>query len=584
MATTKSKSPGKKKKKKTSPPSGPEVWDQWVKTLGKRKTKRPFKQLSQRSALLWALPANTKLATIELIRLVERFVADKKGDDELTETLESWLSLAATRQTDESFALECLAWCHCLPALAEVLPAGPWTALYDYLVGIASEQLVSANVPPVVAQILWGELPLTLEFMIPSCHDLRKPGKRIVADGIANFTDADGSPDAQFLSIARTWLAIWTRIGWLGKHKKDFALNRTAREGFSCFVQQALRLSRNTGDQGLHQSGDLATAWDAELFRAALLLIDDRESDAAATSLFPELITNKYPPHSLHNVDSIELSANSEWAQLTVMRNGWARKSQQFLQTSAKGCLRGELNSGFATVFSGELNPQISLDGEVLAPPKHWIELCWHNDDDVDYIELEGHFGGHCRVQRSVLLAKEDGFFLIADTVLLDTEAEIGYEFSLPIDEALRFEPDEAGNEGWLVGNRKLALVLPLGLPEWRSIPINGGLQLRDDKLVYAKTQLTSQALYAPLFFDLNSKRFKKPYTWRHLTIAEQLEILPPDAAAGFRIHVGDDQFLLYRSLKSGGNRTFMGQNLNTEFFLCRFNEDGDTDELLEIE
>ena len=68
------------------------------------------------------------------------------------------------------------------------------------------------------------------------------------------------------------------------------------------------------------------------------------------------------------------------------------------------------------------------------------------------------------------------------------------------------------------------------------------------------------------------------------LTVAEHLEKVPPHVAAGYRVAVADDQWLIYRSLSTKGNRTLLGHNLSTESLIARFDTTGEVDRLIEIE
>jgi hypothetical protein len=90
--------------------------------------------------------------------------------------------------------------------------------------------------------------------------------------------------------------------------------------------------------------------------------------------------------------------------------------------------------------------------------------------------------------------------------------------------------------------------------------------------------------LACPLFFDFRHRRLTKERTWRRLTVAEMLEIQPPDVAVGYRVQSGKDQWLFYRSLAPAANRTLLGQNTAAEFFAGRFLPTGEVDEFVEIE
>ena len=88
-----------------------------------------------------------------------------------------------------------------------------------------------------------------------------------------------------------------------------------------------------------------------------------------------------------------------------------------------------------------------------------------------------------------------------------------------------------------------------------------------------------------PLLLDLSGKRLAKECTWRQLTVAEHLEIQPPEVATGYRAQAGKHQWVFYRSLAPRANRTLLGQNTSSETLIGRFiSETGELDELVEVE
>jgi hypothetical protein len=72
--------------------------------------------------------------------------------------------------------------------------------------------------------------------------------------------------------------------------------------------------------------------------------------------------------------------------------------------------------------------------------------------------------------------------------------------------------------------------------------------------------------------------------TWRQLTVAEWLTALPPEVAVGFRVAIGAEQWIIYRSLAPQSNRTLLGHNLATESLVARFGKDGEVTSIIEIE
>lgn len=137
--------------------------------------------------------------------------------------------------------------------------------------------------------------------------------------------------------------------------------------------------------------------------------------------------------------------------------------------------------------------------------------------------------------------------------------------------------------EGFLLKDRAAALVLPLGLPEWRAERGPGSLRTAGNALELCQGG-RGGAILAPLFIDLKPKRITRGSTWRRLTVAANQSIQPPEVAVGYRIASGNDQWLIYRSLAPAANRTLLGHNLISELLIARFGRDGEVQSLIEIE
>ena len=128
-----------------------------------------------------------------------------------------------------------------------------------------------------------------------------------------------------------------------------------------------------------------------------------------------------------------------------------------------------------------------------------------------------------------------------------------------------------------------MALVLPLALPEWRIDTRPGTLAAVDERMELSQSA-TGSALFAPLFVDMDRRRIARPCTWRQLTVGENLAIQPPDVAVGYRVMVGRQQWLIYRSLAPAANRSLLGHNLVSGMLLARFDRKGEVESLVEIE
>jgi hypothetical protein len=277
-------------------------------------------------------------------------------------------------------------------------------------------------------------------------------------------------------------------------------------------------------------------------------------------------------------------SVDSEWAAAAMLRTGWATSCPWLAVLYPGPDVMTELNTAQGVLWSGAWEIEVHGDGKPLAPSGEWEEVCWISDDDVDYLELEADWTGGVRVQRQMLLARNDGFLFLADAILGRESANFEYRGRLPLAEGVVFEGAKETFEGVLVkGKKPAALVLPIALPEWRVAPRIGTLAQNRGALELAQSG-RGRCLYAPLYLDLQARRMKRPATWRQLTVGENLAIEPTDVAVGYRVMIDRRQWLIYRALASKGNRTLLGHNLATEMLVARFGKDGEVEPLLEIE
>ena len=226
------------------------------------------------------------------------------------------------------------------------------------------------------------------------------------------------------------------------------------------------------------------------------------------------------------------------------MRTAWARDADFLAATCADGQLETELGSGSVVLWSGPDMPEVRVAGELLSSDSEWQELCWSSDDDMEYVELELDLSDGWRVQRQMLLARADRFLFTADAVLGPEPGPIDYRRTLPLPKAVRFKSEPETVEAYLRQRRRRCCVMPLALAEWRGQTHLG--RFADGRL---HQQASSQNLYAPLWVDLDPERRRQPRTWRQLTVGFQRNLVPRDQAVAYRVQVGSQQWVIYRSL-----------------------------------
>ena len=277
-------------------------------------------------------------------------------------------------------------------------------------------------------------------------------------------------------------------------------------------------------------------------------------------------------------------------ARCALLRRTWQPPFDSLAVDYSRPDLQIELTDADRTLIVGTWGFATTVNGKPLSAVGPWEEVCWHTDQEVDYLELELPLSGGWKLQRQMALARTDQFLYLADAVMGDealpksAKVEIRHSFRLPLAEDLAFEPAEETREGSLTrGRKRLARVLPAALPEWRAEFCSGDFSQLTDQLVLQQAA-EGRNLYSPLWLDLSPSRLRHECTWRRLTVGENLEVQPRDVAAGYRVQCGKEQWLVYRTLAPKASRTVLGQNFAVDFVLCRFLSTGKIEDIVEIE
>jgi hypothetical protein len=524
--------------------------------------------------LLWGLHENGDHR--RLARFLEGLTAAtaKTTSATLQRRLNRWLSDAAERPVDTTFALEALAWATAAAEWTDAVVSPTCDALLERLMRDSAEvaQLGLAS-HPLVHQLLAGELALRLSLLHPQAKTARQlgaDGRTAIATGLAELLDGRGVPHARYLPIVRPLLACWTRVAQLSDRLRGGWPASLARE-YQRFVQTVLRLAR--------PDGEAAFGWgkaDEELLAAAVQHAGpDAKAIAALVFASDKMSARKRRAHTPSP------TVYSEWSALAMCRAHWQHDAPRLTTAFAGRTNLVELAVGSDVLLSGVWQCDIAVNGIPIEPVGDWEEICWESDDDVDYLELEIDLTGGMRVQRHCVFAREDQFVLLADSVLSPSSVQLDYRGRLPLSDERRFRGASANTEGLLTGKSPLARVLPLELPEWRDASA-GNLACAQRQIELTQSVI-GRTLFAPLWIDLDRSRLRRPVTWRQLTVGESLEAVPRDVAVGYRVAVGKQQWLVYRSLGRKGNRTLLGHNLSTEMLVARF-EQGEIAPLIEIE
>lgn len=585
-----------------------QAWEDLTRSLAKRSVSHALARRFGANVrfLSWGWPCDPSGEESDTVRRAAELAAWTPGrknarGGRLAEALDRWLAAGAIDATSPEAALESLAWAHALALGAASLEPDAWLAGLEKLVHTAEEAAPARAKNLLAAAVFSAELPATLAYWFPEfgvCAELAAAGREAAIQCLEEATDAEGVIHASYLQWLRPLLASWTRLAAMDEaqkraERKKSSVPRIADQPrFAKAVGQALRLTHGDGTQALSDATTAPAAAAASLFRAALKFADQPARRIAALVL-PKALDSKPTPKTKSKAAAKAKGAarnapspafNSELSQLAVLRPGWKAADPRFTVAYDNQQLRAELACGREIVARGAWNPQVEWNGAPLKPVSEWQEVCWTSDDDVDYLELEISLAGDVRVQRHILLAREDRFLFVADALFGQRPGRIAYRSALPLSPEARFQPAKESHEGQLACRRVCGLALPLALPEWRAAASCGSLSASGNGLELRQTAEKARSMFAPLLIDLSPPRLSKPFTWRQLTVAENRQILPSDVAVGYRVQLGSQQWMIYRSLGQRGNRTLLGHNLVSEFLVARFPNSGVIEPLLEIE
>ncbi len=465
-----------------------------------------------------------------------------------------------------------------LPELIQIDPQAAWDFV-QRLTKSMHEPIDHADQNPLRFFCAAIEIPLVISASLRRLERGHAIGSEaIITFGVflERFFDENGWFAPQYLSQLGPLVVAILRARHLIKLSKH-PVPEKIQERFEWIGRQVLRMMKADGQL------TLTDGWirDPEFLIRAIERVT-KDSDDAAIARFLLKRSGKQKSPSFFP----EASDYSESGHLGVLRPNWRRKSPRVALAEIESGLDIELGAG-VSLLRGDNMPRLSMDGDVVNLASSSFTLnCWETNDEVVFLELERSIPDAGVIwQRQFIVSREDEFVIVADACLLDESAQtIEYELEFPLAEGIEAQPEAETREIYLKHADKItALAIPLSLGEWKS-DRSGNHCLADGERLLLNQRGRGRGLYAAMAFDLSPRRAKRPRTWRRLTVAENLQIVNHDIAVAFRLQLGNQQWLLYRSLAPVGNRTFLGQNVYCEFCFGAFDSDGNLDKQVMIE
>lgn len=407
----------------------------------------------------------------------------------------------------------------------------------------------------VVGLICEGELPLLLSLVL---GDLKgqtgrfKAAVKLLREGLDAGTDTDGMLHASLTSRADAWLAPlvraahWTAAfesSWLTA-KNTVRLADAARACASLLIHGGL-VSRPP--KNLREIEGCA----ADVVDHALRAVGIRESSPFAV-LSHSLAQHKRSL-SKKKVRSaqIETSNQSDWAESAILRSG--------LQADADICLVNwdEPASSIhlavlgTPLLSGIWASEVIVNGETVGPVEGWGCSCWFSDKEAAFVELESDPTDSLHVVRHVMLSLKERIGIVCESVTsTDSNATVCLSNQLPLTANPLAVTNSITREIGLHADCVSTRVIPVWLEDDRVQHTTGRCEKTGNTLLSAGEGLGGVTV--PLIFDWHPERQALDADWNRLTVTEDRAVVSAQNAAGFRVRIGEQQTLIYRSLRSG--------------------------------
>lgn len=414
---------------------------------------------------------------------------------------------------------------------------------------------------------------------VEACRITEIAATTALDEEITRLVSTDGSVGLSGSATVIDRICRWARCRTLGLDTGSLPWDAATDERFTASLATGLRLLGSRGRM-LVGVGRLPQHFTTPLVEAAASCRERQKLQRTARTIMAGGGRKASDTKGL-----LSCNHDDQEAAVAILRSGWAADSVRVLVEYRDAMPRLELAVGDRLLFDGEWRWGVTCDGEPLPAEGPWETNCLVTKHDAVFFEIKAPLAGGLQFERSVTLLTIDRVVLLADAVTRrdgqPPAGDLRLSATIPVSNGLEIDPADETREMYLYDTAMRCLAMPLGLPEWRA----GG---RGDFAItpagLALEQHGQGRMFAPLWVDCDSRRLGEQVTWRQLTVADTRINLPPSMAAGHRVQVGLDQWLLYRSLDAPRNRTLLGCNVACEFLVGRVTPDGTVQRAIEIE
>ena len=432
-----------------------------------------------------------------------------------------------------------------------------------------------------------GEIPWRSGLLfdcIEGADILRARGQQVLRRALLDGTDTDGMPQAALVERLGFWLAPLIRAALWGRDYRTPLWNGEGESRFRALMKAVSPLC--LGGARLALSNGYASDR-SSMLKAGLQLAGWSQTQP------PQRAVTIATRSSARNGSAPKVAARgrrvpspggqSDWARLGCLRSAWSPDADALIVAHHARLPQIELACFGRTILSGDWGLELSVGGTPVPLRDEWFCVCWHTDSDGDYLELQMRLGARLRVERQLFLSRSDHFAVLSDVVSGAGESQIDLTSRLPLGAAVTAETEVRTRECRLSGRGSTLRVFPLAFAADRVTGEAGGLRPQGQVLEVVHSGLGG--LYSPLFLDWHPRRRKSEADWRRLTVTEDRRTLGPRDASGYRLRIGKQQWLIYRSLtRAAEPRAVLGHHTANETVLGEFVKSGEVTPLVMVE
>jgi|GEM_PF-2285234 len=523
--------------------------------------------------LFWGLPASiVGSAAEETLEKLQRAIQRDECSAAVAAGVAETLASAQSSATDTSALHLAIGAAYALPQLGANTTSDLSSQISESLRGFSTAEDVDVEANPTAWLLSAVELPLVLGLVQHPLdeHRLAELLSRFSLFVEQNLEEEGWLPQALLgeLSVMHaSLLRCQLILSYLEQRFEERIAHRMEWMTRNVLRLLDYNLQQMLGDGVVNDIGGLARA-------SRRLTTDEEDSRLLKAVESDELPSAKRLP---------DCSGHCEELLTAVLRGNWLPRSSKLAVQSIEGRQIVQLSARDVLV-KGSWTPEIVFNGDTLKVDPASVEVnCWNTDIESVYLEFEAKMSGGVTWQRQYALDKREHVLFVADAFFGREPGRWEYRCQIPLAEGVSIEDAHESRELRLLGSKSTALLLPLSMGEWKADRTDDAFSSGEQGIEAQQTRRGLGCMFA-VAIDLDPKRAKRATTWRNLTVSENLKPVARDQALAFRFQFADRQWLIYRSLTPITNRSYLGQNVYSEFAFDRFLEDGSAESLISVE